>query len=451
MRRSVQTSALAPRIRPDEATFASLPLPLAHRIFLALPPDARGRACCVCRAWRDALADPSLWTRLDVAGVDALEDENFLHWRQRFLAVLRGAAGRAHGQLCQLDLSQQNYVVMDDLLPVLTANAGSLRELHLSTVHGNATVEAVVAAAPLLQVLAAEDAFCTWEDAPQILRAEPPFALLQLRSRLVVHFHDVVDPGGMERVAPFAAALVDAALQPALSHVCVEFVDTAQPALMGALADAVLARRLPELSLEDCTPPAAAPLARLLAEGSLAVFEFSLSGHNPVLFEAAGVQLVADALRANTTLTELELFGSWLHLDMRLVSATLGDALVGHRSLRQLTIYGVNTAEEDCSVFGAALAALIAAEAPALQTLDCSVNELKDAGLAPIMEALPLNRHLRTLDVSDNNMSEAFARERLLPAVRANTTLRELACDDRESWPAAEEAVELVCRRWKHA
>jgi hypothetical protein len=349
MRRSVQTSALAPRSRADEATFASLPLPLAHRIFLALPPDARGRACCVCRAWRDALADPSLWTRLDMAGVDALEDENFLHWRQRFLAVLRG-----HGQLCQLDLSQQNYVVMDDLLPVLTANAG------------------------------------------------------------------------------------------------IEFVDTAQPALMGALADAVLARRLPELSLEDCTPPAAAPLARLLAEGSLAVFEFSLSGHNPVLFEAAGVELVADALRANTTLTELDLFGSWLHLDVRSVSATLGP-LVGHRSLRQLTIYGVNTAEEDCNVFGAALAALIAADAPALQTLDCSSNKLKDAGMAPIAEALAFNRHLRKLDVSFNAMSEVFARERLLPAVRANTTLRELACDDRESWPAAEEAVELVCRRWKHA
>jgi hypothetical protein len=59
--------AVADRISPDAATFASLSLPLACRIFLALPADARGRASCVCRAWRDALAEPSLWTRLDMS------------------------------------------------------------------------------------------------------------------------------------------------------------------------------------------------------------------------------------------------------------------------------------------------------------------------------------------------------------------------------------------------
>ena len=77
--------ALALLIGPVAATFASLPLPLVQRIFLALPPDSRGRACCVCRAWRDVLAEPSLWTRLDMSDVDAE--------RQRFLGVLR-AAGR---------------------------------------------------------------------------------------------------------------------------------------------------------------------------------------------------------------------------------------------------------------------------------------------------------------------------------------------------------------------
>ncbi len=49
------------------------------------------------------------------------------------------------------------------LLPVLTANAGSLRELRLRSIHPPhdfsevGTVEAVTAAAPLLQVLTAED------------------------------------------------------------------------------------------------------------------------------------------------------------------------------------------------------------------------------------------------------------------------------------------------------
>jgi len=46
----------------------SLPDPLPTRIWLALAADDRGRASCVCRAWRDALADASLWTHLDLTG-----------------------------------------------------------------------------------------------------------------------------------------------------------------------------------------------------------------------------------------------------------------------------------------------------------------------------------------------------------------------------------------------
>ena len=47
-------------------------------------------------------------------------------------------------------------------------------------------------------------------------------------------------------------------------------------------------------------------------------------------------------------------------------------------------------------------------------------------------------------------MSEAFARERLLPAVRANTTLQELQCGDYCSGPAVTKAEELVRRRRQH-
>jgi hypothetical protein len=70
--------------------------------------------------------------------------------------------------------------------------------------------------------------------------------------------------------------------------------------------------------------------------------------------------------------------------------------------------------------------------------------------LTPIVEALTLNRHLRTLDVDGNDMSEAFARERLLPAVRANTTLRQFTCCSYKPGPAAVEAEELVRRRGLH-
>ena len=49
-------------------------------------------------------------------------------------------------------------------------------------------------------------------------------------------------------------------------------------------------------------------------------------------------------------------------------------------------------------------------------------------------------------------MSEAFARQRLLPAVRANATLRELKCAhyERRPFAAKAEAEELVRRRAQH-
>jgi hypothetical protein len=379
--------------------------------------------------------------------------------RQRFDAVFRGAVGRARGMLRQLDLSQL-YATRDVLLPVLTANAGSLRELHLRivltdkaglyTTPTSEMVRDIMAAAPLLQVLTAESVSSTCEDALQMLHAEPPFAPLRLVHRLAVHFSDQYGlAGGMERVGPFAAALADAALQPALLRLFLYFADTAQPAVMGALADAALARRLRELSFWHCTPPAAAPLSRLLAEGSLAVFEF----HDPIfrtpLFDTAGAALVADALRVNTTLTKLVLRCPNLCFNTRVAGAFLG-TLAGHRSLRELRLTTPDRIV-DRSTLGAALASLIAADAPALHALECSGNRLGDAGLAPIVEALALNHHLRTLDVSDNDMSEALARERLLPAVCANTTLRALHCFDDVPWAAQEEAEELVRRRGHHS
>ena len=220
----------------------------------------------------------------------------------------------------------------------------------------------------------------------------------------------------------------------------------AQPAL-GALVDAALARRLRELKLESCTPPAAAPLARLLTEGSLAVLESShISTDDMPLFDAAGAALVADALRMNTTLTKLVLDGTDVCLDMDAAGAFVG-GLVGHPSLRELQITGESPYMGDRSALGPALGAVIAADAPALLSVDFSRNTLADAGLAPIVEALPLNRHLHTLHLYQNDMSEAFARERLLPAVRANTSLRDLMCFTSGLWGAAIEAEVLVCDR----
>lgn len=99
---------------------------------------------------------------------------------------------------------------------------------------------------------------------------------------------------------------------------------------------------------------------------------------------------------------------------------------------------------------GRALAALVAADAPALERLKISNNSLGDADLAHLVDALPLNRHLRTLDMEFCAMSALFAHHRLLPAVRANESLRKLVCTSRHAIAAGaahSEAEELVMRR----
>ncbi len=94
------------------------------------------------------------------------------------------------------------------------------------------------------------------------------------------------------------------------------------------------------------------------------------------------------------------------------------------------------------------LAALLLANAPALQSLDISYCELGDAGVGPVVEALRHNTHLTKLDCSRNDVSEAFARNALLSAVRANATLRELeAANVYAGEDAAREAEALVAAR----
>jgi hypothetical protein len=87
-----------------------------------LPVDSRARACCVCRAWRAALAEPALWTRLD------LPEESGVARGLNPDAMLNGAARRARGQLHSLDISSgpRSYSTAM-LLEVLAAARRALR------------------------------------------------------------------------------------------------------------------------------------------------------------------------------------------------------------------------------------------------------------------------------------------------------------------------------------
>ncbi len=93
----------------------------------------------------------------------------------------------------------------------------------------------------------------------------------------------------------------------------------------------------------------------------------------------------------------------------------------------------------------------MAADAPALTELGLKCCRLGDAALGLLCDALPGNNHLRNLDLEDNDISAAFALQRLLPAVRANTSLRELRADepnnedeDEDKDAAVGEAMQLV-------
>jgi Ran GTPase-activating protein (RanGAP) involved in mRNA processing and transport len=91
---------------------------------------------------------------------------------------------------------------------------------------------------------------------------------------------------------------------------------------------------------------------------------------------------------------------------------------------------------------GEALGRLVAAES-ALTSLNLNTCRLGDAGVGPLFTALAHNTTLHTLDLSYNSISRECAREMVLPAVRANTSLRELEFDQPDN-PELVEAEQLV-------
>ena len=127
--------SVAPATQHGALGFASLPHAVALQIFALLPVDARARAAhfftmlteasslisIICRAWRAAVAEPSLWTRLDLSTASGVK-------HPVTNAVLRGAAALARGRLEVLVLDDSD-ATQDARLEVVAANAGTLREL----------------------------------------------------------------------------------------------------------------------------------------------------------------------------------------------------------------------------------------------------------------------------------------------------------------------------------
>ncbi len=197
------------------------------------------------------------------------------------------------------------------------------------------------------------------------------------------------------------------------------------PAALDAVVDITLQLRLSYVELYECrlTPASAPALARLL--GGNALRTLVVEGEPSHLLDEPAALLLGNALRANTTVTSATFTYVRLFDEPAAAAALLG-ALTGHRSLRNIDV-SCNSVDGPAALAvpaaGAALAALVAANAPALHELSLRSCWLGDAGLAPLVDALPHNTHLRVLDCSVNELSEAFKRDRLLPVVRANAWL----------------------------
>jgi hypothetical protein len=418
-RRSARVAAVVER---ESSALPPLPLPLVHKIFLLLPAAARARAACVCHGWRVVIDEPRLWSHL------ALSAELFS------AAVLRGAAARARGALHTLDLSAATGALdLEALLVVVGANAGALRALHLPTGYCGTVASAVqlLAAAPHLRELHASVTCGAAAEACSLLRQDGIFAPLRLLRLRQLHLDTDRARSGNADLARFAAALAQ--------HTSLRELEIfGAPLAAAATADAappvevlvtgVLgAPHVHSLILNPVCRAMVPALVRLL-RSSATLTRLDLLGDGVLLDEPTAVLLGA-ALRENSTLQTLTLHNMGLFQDAPVTALVLG-ALTRHASMRKLHIRGSCGAgidEATRAACGAALGALVAADAPALTHFALSYNfALRDAGLTPVLQALRSNTRLTTLRLQFNGESPRFAEEVLLPCVRANSGLRQL-------------------------
>lgn len=330
------------------------------------------------------------------------------------VALLDAATARRVSTL-SLTCGQVSAAILSSLAALL--RAGTLTKLELTTDVGNGddddSDEEEGASQRLLRVLIASLPSCDalrelqlrfaslWSDPTsavailQALACLPSLATLRLQQRNL--------PGE----APKPCAAVRAALaalvranRPALRQLDVSHCD------LGACA---LAELLCALSHNT-------HLHELRCRGNLR--------YDDAAFDDNAAAAVGAALRANASLRLLDLADS--------AHPAFVQGLVGHRSLRTLNVDGSRDLEQ-AAALGAALGELVAANAPAVTDLSCCDCDLRAAGLRPLLATLPCNTHLRVLVCHDNVKGSTFARNVLLPAVRANTSLLKLFADGKEA------------------
>jgi hypothetical protein len=453
---SVGCCFVTSRVEPEPPPpFPLLQLPAAvlSAVLARAPVDVRARCACVCRALRAAAADPAAWTDVDLTRAGGLTCRARI--LQRRLAALAPRLAQTRELRVQPDelFSVWRNIDYDDTAAlqvvlglVRDGHARSLRVLHFADLtcrleHPSRepreqALRALLAEAPALARLELGELQCDSQRALALLRTP------RVRAVRCVLCWPLSDPGAAHAPEPTLEEVFDALEQhaglEALSALGWMQEEEQRAAFVARIVDFALTRRLVALSLWSLPRSSAPHLARLMREGA-ALRRLTLDSGSACGAVGGTAALLADALRANTTLRELELRGmcTWCIDTHRPRDGPAGAAvcasLVGHPSVTSVILYNVlmcgRHRDANFCAMDASLAALLRANAPALTTLKLKVATAPDdqaPALWRMFRALAHNTHLRVLELEALRPSAAFLRCVVLPAVRANTSLREL-------------------------
>ena len=435
--------------RPVELANPHVQLPFPPNVvallFSLLPLDTRLRAREVCRGWRGFLEDASFWTRVDLSA-SCCVNPRFLTSEDRALALLRAACARAKDNVLSVDLTGVDTDGHPDLDPFViewweTASAAikaSLRDL-VAPPDRALEVERVTElcrALPLCRVRCGVQSGAV--ELLPLLRREPPYELLTnnaLRATRTIDFGGEDDEDDEADAEDGDQAFLDlaSALSVCMGMEKLHFFDVplTTRAVLDALVDAAISASIKDMDFEECglSQTALPALTRLMQSPG---FErLSVWNDDATLFEGPALPAFCAAVRNCKSLKTLELESVRLWDDMAAASQLIA-ALEGLPALHKLGLWNNRTDGTPAMqrAVGECLARLIACST-SLRVLKLCGTELGETGLAPIFEALRNNNSLTELCFDDEmfakeRVSLDFARDVVLPAVRANTSLRKL-------------------------
>jgi len=386
--------------------FDLLPEPLLRFIALALPADTRAIAACVCRASRAFLADSTLWQELDLTPGGGVAAASLTK------KLARGAAKRAAGKLrvlsmnCMATVDLNPFAMVKCLVEVVVCYGAKLQRLNTDIWLEVRRLDTILAAAPQLQVLNARVLNGCPEVLP-VIRNDPPYGPVR-----VSQLHVLLDGG---QVALAAAVAAHESLK-SRSLWGLQFTADG----LNALLDAATQRGVTELKIDvGCVLNAegVTALARLLRRGSLVKLDVVCAVF-PRVSERSMLELCA-ALRACGTLMHLQLQLNSPACANRCIVTELVNAAATLPALTKL-VFSLSRAYDRLD-FGRALGALLTANLPSLRELNVGYCHLGDDGMTPLLDGLAANTQLRKLDCHFCNVSMAFERDRVKPALASLT------------------------------